>query len=215
MATHILLVDDHPLFREGMRHVLAQFDDAVEVSLAEDCKTALALATQHQDLDLVLLDVNLAQDSGMHCLSTLRQECPLLPVIMLSANEDMALVKRALQEGAQGYIPKSSTTQVMLNAIKLVLVGGIYVPTQAINTLNSKPEPPPQPSLTGALTPRQLEVLRLLAQGQSNKDIARQLQMSDGTVRVHVTAILRALGVTNRTQAGMAAVRQGLLLDTY
>ena len=216
MTTHILLVDDHPLFRDGMRHVLTQLSSTTHIHTAENCADALTQAQAHPELDLVLLDVNLADDSGMDCLALLRQGFPLLPVIMLSASEDAHLVKRALQDGAQGYITKSSTTQVMLNAIQLVLVGGIYVPKQALGeSLTTTPQAldSTEHGARANLTPRQMEVLRLLARGDSNKEIARQLQMSDGTVRVHVTAILRALGVTNRTQAGLAATRQGLLSD--
>lgn len=214
MTLRILLADDHPLFCDGVRYVLSQYGEPVEMSFAHDEGSTLRLAADCDDLDLVLLDVTLPGASGISCLSRLRCDFPLLPVVMLSANEDSDLVNRSLQAGAQGYIPKSSTTEIMLHAIRLVLAGGLYVPKQALGILSSTP--PTEPRVSASLmdlTPRQREVLQLLATGMSNKQIARQLNMSDSTVRVHVTAILRTLNVSNRTQAGMAAMRCGLLAE--
>jgi DNA-binding NarL/FixJ family response regulator len=213
----ILLVDDHPLFVDGMRLVLAQYATTVRLLAAHDCASAQTMATTCSDIDLVLLDVKLPGASGMSCLTSFRGNFPLLPVIMLSANEDPEVVQRALRHGAQGYIPKSSTTEVMLNAVRLVLGGGVYVPAQALSGDYQRS----RGLLAGAcassapadLTRRQQDVLQLLAAGQSNKEIARALHVADGTVRAHVTAILRALGAANRTQAGMRATRLGLVLN--
>jgi DNA-binding NarL/FixJ family response regulator len=206
----IMLVDDHPLFLEGVRTVLQQLDDNVSIQTTGSCEEALGLI--NDDIDLVLLDINLPGMSGLEGLQQLRHQAPATPLVVMSASEDRNKVMRAIEQGAKGYIPKSSTSDIILNALQLVLSGGVYLPMAILDTVNSA-----QTRTTNAdgqtLTPRQVDVLKLLAVGHSNKIIANKLDMAENTVRVHVSAILRFLDVSNRTEAGVAAMRLGLITE--
>jgi len=208
---NILLVDDHPLFLEGMRMVLQQLDERVSIQTSGSCEEALTLV--ENDFDLVLLDINLPGMSGLDGLMQLRHQAPATPLVVMSASEDRGKVLRAIEQGAKGYIPKSSTPDVMLTALRLVLSGGVYLPMAVLDTVNSSQARSVNPD-GQTLTPRQVEVLQLLAEGHSNKAIGNQLSMAENTVRVHVSAILRFLDVGNRTEAGLAATRMGLLTET-
>lgn len=216
----ILIVDDHPLIREAVRHVLAQFDRDVQVFDADSCSAAAEQIDAHQDLDLVLLDLSLPGSSGLSALESLREQFPTVPVVVLSARDDPGVVVGALDAGAMGFIPKTSSNELMISALRLVFSGGVYVPPQAISSGphddHAVPDPrsetlPPgmSPSEIG-LTERQTEVLALMLQGKPNKVICRDLNLAEGTVKIHVTAILKALGASNRTQAVIAASRLGL-----
>lgn len=217
----ILVIDDHPLIREALRHVLAQLDHKVTVLAAVDCPSGIAEIEANPDLDLVLLDLSLPGSSGLTALDHLRSTYPSLPVVVLSATDDPSVVLQALDAGAMGFIPKTSSNEVMLSALRLVFSGGIYVPPQALTQDSDghfTPAAPAQeqhPPLSAApsdigLTGRQSEVLALMLQGKPNKVICRELNLAEGTVKIHVTAILKALGATNRTQAVIAASRLGL-----
>lgn len=205
---NILLVDDHPLFLEGMRSVLQQLGEAVTIRTCGSCEDALTLV--EDELDLVLLDINLPGMSGLDGMHQIRELVPATPLVVMSAAEDRSKVLRAIERGAKGYIPKSSTADIMLTALRLVLSGGVYLPMAVLDEVTVS-----QSRISNAdgqsLTPRQVEVLKLLAEGHSNKAIGRQLSMAENTVRVHVSAILRFLDVSNRTEAGVAAARMGLL----
>ena len=215
----ILLVDDHALFREGLSLVLKQLDDA-SIFEAENAAEALAIADQQQDLDLILLDLNLPDNHDFSLLQAIREKLPSTPVTMLSATEDAKLIQQALQIGASGFITKSSSSQVMLQAINLILAGGLYLPPQVLQQNKDVPEmehaetiSPESPSVANKaesdlyFTERQMDVLQLLDKGMSNKEIARGLDMSPSTVKVHVAAILRECEASNRTQA-VSLVRQ-------
>jgi len=208
----ILLVDDHPLFIEGIRTVLQRLNDHVSIQSAGSCEEAIELTEDEDDIDLLLLDLNLPGVSGLDGLQHLRRQLPATPIVLLSASEDRNKVLRAIELGAKGYIPKSSTPDIIITALQLVLSGGVYLPMAVLDTVNSS-----QLKTCNAdgqtLTPRQVEVLGLVAEGLSNKAIANRLSMAENTVRVHVSAILRFLDVTNRTEAGVAASRMGLLPD--
>lgn len=216
----ILIVDDHPLIREAVRHVLAQLDRDVQVCDAESCEAAKQQILANSDLDLVLLDLSLPGASGLSALASLREQFPALPVVVLSASDDPAVVVGALDAGAMGFIPKTSSNELMISALRLVFSGGVYVPPQAIASAvhdgsaasaaaAQAPALVMEPAGIG-LTERQAEVLALLLQGKPNKVICRELQLAEGTVKIHVTAILKALGAANRTQAVIAASRMGL-----
>ena len=207
---NILLIDDHPLFMEGMRTVLTQLADAVSIQTCGSCEEALTMVDD--DFDLVMLDINLPGISGLDGLQQIRHLAPATPLVVMSASEDRNKVLRAIELGAKGFIPKSSTPDIIINALNLVLSGGVYLPMAVLDTVNSV-QARSGNSEGQNLTPRQIEVLQLLAEGHSNKAIARQLSMAENTVRVHVSAILRYLGVNNRTEAGLAATRMGLLAE--
>lgn len=214
----ILLIDDHTLFREGVQLLLKQLDDGVEVLSAGTCKRGLELAANHQDIDLVLLDLELPDQTRFEALDTFRERHPDVPVVMMSARDDAATVVEALDRGAMGFIPKTSSTELMLNALRLVFVGGTYIPPEAISghTLAVTASTAQQASHTLAdlgLTVRQVDVLRLLVKGRSNKLICRELDLAEGTVKTHMTAVLRALHVTNRTQAIIAIAKLGITME--
>lgn len=204
----ILVVDDHALFRSGLQYLLAQLGDSVEILEAKDGAEALAIAGAHPDLELILLDLGMPGLDGLAGLRLLRKRSPEVPVVILSGSEEPLDVRQAIDAGALGFVPKSSTADVMLSALRLVLSGGMYVPPAYAQRTQAMRVPAMASSVEALrLTPRQHDVLRLLGQGQSNKEIARVLQLTEGTVKLHISAILRALGVDNRTRAVVAAAR--------
>lgn len=213
----ILLVDDHTLFREGLRLVLSQLEPGCEIHEAPTCNGAFAKAREVGDFDIVLLDLNLPDMPGFEALTVLREEHPHMPVVVLSASDDKATVLEALDRGAMGFIPKSSSGQVMMSALRLVLAKGVYIPPAVLQStgpttaapLHAAPAKPVNAADLG-LTERQMDVLGLIVQGKPNKLICRELGLAEGTVKTHVTAVLRALEVTNRTQAVLAVSRLGL-----
>ena len=215
----ILIVDDHPLIREALRGLLVTLDDKMEVIEAGDCTAALAATARHPDLALILLDIHMPGMSGLDALSTFREQYPAVPVVVMSGSESRDDVMRAIDGGAMGFLPKSQPSRVMINALRLVLAGGVYLPVEILGVPTASAAPA-NTSATGAgrlpadhgLTQRQTEVLALLVQGKPNKIICRELGLAEGTVKIHVTAILRALDVTNRTQAVFAVNRLGLKL---
>jgi len=202
----ILLADDHALFREGMRHVLRQLTDGVEIIEASDCAQALDAADAHEDIALVLLDLNMPGRNGFAALETLSREHLTLPIVVLSGSENRADMQRALEGGAMGFIPKSATAAVMLSALRLVLAGGVYVPPELVQPGEAEAAPTPTESRP-ALTPRQIDVLARVVEGKRNKAIGVELGLSEATVKAHITAVFKALGVTNRIQAARAAER--------
>ena len=203
---NILIIDDHPIFREGLRQLLKALDESVVIFQAADYDQALQQASEHSDLDLVLLDLNLPGKDGFITLASLASQCPLLPVVVVSGSSDRSDIQRSLEMGAVGYIPKNTGSAVMINALRLVLSGGIYIPQELAQQATTSPDREGVPDLT----PRQHQILALLIQGYSNKEIAKQIQLAETTVKMHVTSIFKALGVTNRTQAVMAAEKLGL-----
>lgn len=218
----ILLVDDHTLFREALLHVLKQFDGTAVVIEASTAKEAIHLSTHYHDLDLILLDLAMPGLNGLSVLPELHGLKPTVPLVILSASEEPTAVRQALEAGAMGYIPKSSSSHEMIAALRLVLAGEVYIPPALLAALEALAIAPtqitaPPPAGEGGipgLTPRQIEVLHLMGQGLSNKGICRQLNLAEGTVKLHVTAIMRALNTDNRTQAVIEATRRGLISTT-
>jgi DNA-binding NarL/FixJ family response regulator len=208
----ILLADDHPLFREGVKQVLSQMDEHTEIIDAQDFPTLFIQAQVNPDLDLALIDLNMPGMTAHYGILEFRQRFPDLPLVILSASESKQDISQALDAGALGYVLKSSPSTVILHALKLVLSGGIYIPA----ILNeSSPNIQPNAALqinksSIALTTRQMEVLNCLLQGMPNKTIARSLELTEGTVKIHLAAIFRALGVNNRTEAVITARQVGL-----
>lgn len=204
----IIFADDHTLFRESLRHVLEQLADGVALLEAGNHQGMMALADGHPDADLALVDLGMPGQDGLAAVAALAAKHPTLPVVVLSGNDDPDCMDRALRSGASGFIPKSETTAVMLSALRLILSGGIYVPPALMQ--HGRPSSA-LPNGSG-LTPRQRDVLQGLNEGHSNKEIGRRLQMSEATVKAHITAIFRALGVSNRLQAVRVADRLRLLV---
>lgn len=218
----ILLVDDHTLFREALLHVLRQFDGTAVVIEASTAKEAIRLVTHYHDLDLILLDLTMPGLNGLSALPELHGLRPAVPLVILSASEEPAAVRQALEAGAMGYIPKSCSSHEMIAALRLVLAGEVYIPSGLLAALEAlaiapdqttTPQSAREESVAG-LTPRQVEVLRLMGQGLSNKGICKRLNLAEGTVKLHVTAIMRALNTGNRTQTVIEAARRGLISAT-
>lgn len=221
----ILLVDDHTLFRDGMALLLRRLDAAAEILQAGGCEQAFALADANDDIDLILLDLQLPDMPGFDALEVFRKERAHIPVVVLSASEDRASVIEALDRGAMGFIPKSSSSEVLLGALRLVLAKGVYIPPSVLGGAASPQQPAPRFGPLAArrpirkaadlgLTERQTDVLALLLQGKPNKLICRELGLAEATVKAHVTAVLKALNVTNRTQAVLAIGQLGLTFDS-
>jgi len=215
----ILVVDDHPLVRDAMAHLLEQLADSVTILEASDCRTGLDLAQANPDIDLVILDLNLPGIRGFDALDRFHVEQPTLPVVILSMIRDRETVLQAIKRGAMGFIPKVAAKDVIVNAARLVLSGGVYLPPEAVaDDTENRVESTGLASFAGTprslselgLTNRQGQVLALVMQGKSNKEICRALGLAERTVKVHVTAVLTALKVSTRTQAVIAANRLGL-----
>ena len=206
----LLVVDDHALVREGVKHVLLTMGPDVVVLEAGSAEEALRVVEDNADVDLVLLDVGLPGMNGFELLQVLRERGSALKVAMLSASDDKSGVMSALQGGAAGFIPKSFSRELMVQAVRFVLAGGIYVPPQAVG-LGAPASAPAAPDSVRhlKLTERQTQVLGLLAQGRTNKAIASAMKISEATVKAHVTEVLRVLKVTNRSEAAIAARRLG------
>lgn len=196
-----LIVDDHSILRAGIGVLLKQEDPDTVIIEASDGEQALALAEAQPDLDAVLLDLQMPGAGGQSALTEFGRRFPALPVLILTSTEDPEEVRKALNSGALGYVPKSASSATLIGALKLVLQGDVYVPPLMLGE-HSRPVPvEPTTETLLKLTQRQTDVLRLVQRGISNKLIARELGLAEKTVKVHVTSILRALNVTNRTEA--------------
>jgi DNA-binding NarL/FixJ family response regulator len=207
----VLLIDDHPLFREGLRVLIERMDPKACVVETESCEEAIALAERGgAGFDLILLDLALPGMNGLDGISRFRARFSTTPVVVISGSFDAPRVKQALDRGAQGFIPKSTPPDVLMSALRLIFSGGIYVPSSVMDEGAAAPQAA-RTSAVADLTTAQARVLQLLAVGHSNKAIANTLDISDNTVRAHVSAILRALNVTNRTEAVHVAIERGLV----
>lgn len=194
-----LVVDDHAILRQGLSALLQQMGDDVVILTAGDGAAAIAEVEAHDDIDLVLLDLTMPGPDGSHVIQAIAAKRADLPVVVVSASEDPADVRRSMAQGALGYVPKSADPETLLAALKLVLAGEIYVPALLLKENGAHAA-----ASTGSLarlTTRQMEVLDGLCEGLPNKTIAFNLQMSEKTVKAHITAIFRILGAANRTQA--------------
>jgi DNA-binding NarL/FixJ family response regulator len=224
----VLLIDDHPLILSALKTVIQGLGDDVEVVGASSAAAARATLKEDAEYDLVLLDLQLGDANGFDLLAELRVAYPALPVVVVSASDRTSDVIRSIDMGAMGFVPKRASNETLFDALRLVMSGGIYVPpmTMGVDAGNapSTPEADTSPGylkVVGAqatesgyqtaptlatlgLTPRQTDVLALLLQGKPNKLIARELKLSVETVKDHVAAVLRALGVNSRTQAVLA-----------
>jgi len=210
----VLVIDDHALIRDALRGVLKELKDEAAIIEASTAQQAMRLVGEHCDVSLILLDLNLPDRNGFEVLAELRQRYPAISTVVLSALNDRDNVAKALDLGALGFIPKASTREVMVSALRLIFSGGIYIPTDIL--VGRQTAPPPLSAGTNGATPRplaprdlgvtdrQVEVLALMMQGKSNKAICRSLDLAEPTVKSHVTAILKALKVSNRTEAVIA-----------
>ena len=208
----ILVVDDHPLVLEALTRLLPRLDAGIVVRSACDAAEAVSVLDNEPDVTLVLLDLALPGTRGLDFLGDLKLDYPGVPIVVLSATHDHATVMAALGAGAHGFIPKTANANLLLDAVRRVLEGGVGL----------TPDAAPMPEGDGVhilsdalgLTTRQTDVLKLLVQGKPNKLICRDLRLSEGTVKVHVSAILKALRVHSRTEAIATLARRGISVDT-
>ncbi|MFO7762731.1 MAG: response regulator transcription factor [Wenzhouxiangellaceae bacterium] len=196
----LVVVDDHPLFREALSGSIKAHLPECEVHAVGTFEKLQALLDERADLDLVLLDLHLPGNHGLSGLAWLRGHYPALPVILISAHDDADIIQRALADGAAGFLSKSAESGLIIEAIGQVMAGETWVP----DGMHSVPGDPDQSELSrrvGELTPQQYRILLMLGEGLLNKQIAWELDITEATVKAHMTAIMRKLGVHNRTQA--------------
>ena len=201
----ILIVDDHPLFREALRHALSTGKSHLEIAEADSLNSLTAKLADDDSCDLVLLDLRMPGVQGLSGLIYLRSQYPNIPVVIVSASEEAGIVQKSLDLGASGFIPKSSGTTVIIEAVETVLDGGVWTPPWAHGGLPGDPEIAAIARRVASLTAQQIRVLMMLKEGLLNKQIAHALDVSEATVKAHVSAILLKLGVASRTQAVIAA----------
>jgi DNA-binding NarL/FixJ family response regulator len=214
----ILIADDHRLVIEAVKAKLAELEPGIDFVLAMSVEELLASASD--DLDLAMIDLNMPGAAGHSHIDEMRRRHPAVPVIVLSGTEDPAVMRAVIERGVLGFIPKAYSPEVMISAVRLVLAGGVYVPPMMLSAVpagivagvpaaaavrHPGGASPTLDHLRNVLTDRQVEVLQLLSQGKPNKLIGRSLGISEGTVKIHLAAIFRALNVRNRTEAVVAA----------
>lgn len=200
-----LLIDDHALFRDALGMLIGVRFPALQLLDAGTLAEGLAHLSQHPDVQLVLLDLNLPDTQGTSAIAAVRDHAPAVQVVVLSADDRPETVERAIELGACGFVPKTARGDTLAHALQVTLDGGVYLPTATSPT----PAACTTPASLG-LSPRQSDVLRLLIHGHPNKLICRELELSESTVKTHLAAVFRRLDVSNRTQAVVAAARMGL-----
>jgi DNA-binding NarL/FixJ family response regulator len=203
----MLLVDDHALFRAGLRLLLGTIGQNITILEAATIGEALSLAEAHSDLQLCLLDLALKNENGLDALNKIKAAAPNVAVVVISAAEESSTIYACIEAGAMSFIPKSAPPEILTDALRQVLAGSIYLPEQigGANKINSDASP--------AFSPRQLEVMRGLSRGLPTKLIARELNLSEYTVREYIATIYRILDVHNRTEAVIKANRMRLRFD--
>jgi DNA-binding NarL/FixJ family response regulator len=219
--TRILAVDDHPLAREALARLAVDLGAGVEVLEADSVAAAQDCLARYEDIQLVVLGTTLPDADGLGGLERLLRARPGIAILVFAAQDEPETARAALESGARGFISKRSPTRVLTEALRLVLVGGTYIPPQALRASAAPASADALAAPAGAaplkslgLTPRQIDVLALLVQGKPNKLICRTLNLAEGTVKTHTAAIYRALGVMNRTQAVYAVSRLGIALPS-
>lgn len=228
MKLQVLLADDHALFRDGMRYVLQQLSDQVDIICAGDFAETLRQAESNPGLDLALLDLHMPGSEGVTAIRIFHSRFPAIPLVVVSGSDQRAEIEWAMEYGAMGFISKSTTGKSMVSALRMILDGGIYFPPElnggSATPASEKPLPPTEErngmgNGSGCfnkfgLTPRQLETLQHLAEGLSNKEIAQKMNLAEGTIKVHVAAAYQVLQVNSRIDAVRKAQKLGLITLT-
>ena len=203
----LLIADDHPLFRGAMREAVAGMLERVDIAEAGTFDEVVELLERGGEVDLILLDLKMPGVRGFSGLMYMRAQYPSVPVVVVSANDDPAAIRRCMEFGASGFIPKTLGVEAMRGAIRRVLDGGVWTPPDVDLSSGSDAENAELMARMATLTPQQVRVLMMLSEGLLNKQIAYQLSVSEATVKAHVSAILQKLGVESRTQAVIAAAK--------
>ncbi len=204
-STHLVIADDHPLFRDALRQAVASVVTSAKIDEVGTFDDLTALLEQDSDVDLVLLDLTMPRISGFSGLIYLRAQYPAIPVVIVSASDDAATIRRSLDFGASGFIPKRFGVETLRDAIVKVMDGGVWVPPDTDLSSVADPDLTRLRDRLMTLTPQQVRVLMMLSEGLLNKQIAYELGVSEATIKAHVSAILQKLGVESRTQAVIAA----------
>lgn len=205
MKTRIIIADDHPLFRNALVQAVNQVVGDAEILETDSISGLEELLSSTNNVDLILLDLRMPGANGFSGLVLIRREYSDIPVIVISASEDSSIMQRAIDYGASGFIPKSANLEQIAAGINQVMNGNIWLPLDQATTVGSNPDEHEFAQRLKTLTPQQLRVFMMLTKGLLNKQIAGEVNVSEATVRTHMTAIFRKLGVRNRTQAVLAA----------
>src|ERR1700761_1938013 len=207
VSTHIVIADDHPLFRDALRQAVTTVVASAKIDEAGTFEELTALLEQDSDVDMVLLDLSMPGISGFSGLIYLRAQYPAIPVVIVSASDDGSTIRRSLDFGASGFIPKRFGVETLRDAIKKVMDGDVWVPADTDLSSATDPDMARLRDRLVTLTPQQVRVLMMLSEGLLNKQIAYELGVSEATIKAHVSAILQKLGVESRTQAVIAAAK--------
>ena len=203
----VIIVDDHPLFRDALKQTLTSAFPGIVIAEAGTLEAVSDTLASDRDFDLVLLDLKMPGVQGFSGLVFLRAQYPAVPIVVISASEEPHIIRRALDLGASGFIPKSASAETMRRALAVLLDGGIWTPEIAAVETSPDSEADRLARRLATLTPQQVRVLMMLREGLLNKQIAHQLGVSEATIKAHVSAILQKLDVDSRTQAVIAASR--------
>jgi DNA-binding NarL/FixJ family response regulator len=206
-STHLIIADDHPLFRDALRQAVASVVTSAKIDQAGTFDELTALLEQDSDVDMVLLDLSMPGISGFSGLIYLRAQYPAIPVVIVSASDDGSTIRRSLDFGASGFIPKRFGVETLRDAIVKVMDGDVWVPPDTDLSSATDPDMTRLRDRLVTLTPQQVRVLMMLSEGLLNKQIAYELGVSEATIKAHVSAILQKLGVESRTQAVIAAAK--------
>ena len=217
-----LIADDHELFLKGLELILHDYDQSLELVMAKSYTEIFAVLAKQSDFNLVLTDLAMPGANWLEAIKKIHETLPDTPIIILSAVFNKEIVQKTIEIGAAGYIPKSSSNAVIMSAISLVMSGGVYIPPELLRDTEDNefdmlkqvekiPKTQDSSEKIKILSPRQIDVIRLISQGKSNKQIAFELGLTEGTVKLHVTAILKLLNVYNRTGAVVEAAKLGLI----
>lgn len=202
----VLTVDDHPLIRSALREVVGLMAERVELIEASNPEDGLAALRARPDTDLVFLDLNFSRHDGLAFVAKFRAAAPAVPVLIYTMHEDVTTLRQALAQGASGIVPKTHPPRLLQKAIELVIEGGVYLPPELARQLAAPDAAPPTPHPQAlAMSAQQWKILELLAEGSPNKAIARELGIAASTVKNQLTVVFGKLGVSNRTQAAIAA----------
>lgn len=203
MSTRIIIADDHPLFRNALCQAVNQVVPDAVILECDSIGSLETLLAEQNDIDLILLDLRMPGANGFSGLVLIRREYPAIPVVVISASDEALIMQRAIEYGASGFIPKASDLSQIAIALQTVMNGSLWLPAPV--TQNTSIEEHEFAQRLKTLTPQQLRVFMMLTKGLLNKQIAGEVNVSEATVRTHMTAIFRKLGVRNRTQAVLAA----------
>jgi len=206
----VLITDEQSLFRDGLSLRLKQINQDITILQASDLAEMQKILSKEQNIDILIVDIDLAELNAAEIITKIKNLTPNTKIIAISSSEDTRNIKKILSCGVKGYIPKRSDSNILSGALKLILDGGTYIPPAMLDNVIDNTQNTTSP-LKKNLTNRQSQVLDLIAQGKSNKQIAYDMGVSEATVKLHINALLRSLKVNNRTQAVITAQKMGLI----